>query len=384
MPVAKPSLDLLRELSDEHVLDALMAEPRLTRAELATRTGISKPTVAESIRRLVAAGVVVDTGERTTGRGRVGSYFALAADVGLALVVSIAPEGVTAELVDPYGAVIATTTEATHRPARPARVAAALLKACRAVQVQAGRTADGVTPQTRLAVVSAADPVDRHTGRLVQLPDAPFLLGELSPSDVLAPLVAGPVLVDNDVNWAALAEQSSAAPGTLNDFAYLFLGEGLGCAVVSDGDVRRGHAGLAGEIAHLLTAGPDGRACRFIDVFGQLHLRHPRSTAIDVEALIAAVSGTTARAVRTRGAIAHAVSGVVAAIVALSDPAVIVIGGSWGTEPAVLDAIVAESRALARQPSLRPASMTAGASLAGARARAITDLRRTITNYRSA
>ena len=73
MTAAKPSLELLRELSDEHVLRALMDETRLTRAELATRTGISKPTVGESVRRLEAAGVVVDTGARTTGRGRAGS-----------------------------------------------------------------------------------------------------------------------------------------------------------------------------------------------------------------------------------------------------------------------------------------------------------------------
>ena len=46
--VTKPSLELLRALSDEHVLRALMAEPRLTRAELACRTGISKPTVGRA------------------------------------------------------------------------------------------------------------------------------------------------------------------------------------------------------------------------------------------------------------------------------------------------------------------------------------------------
>ena len=62
-----------------------------------------------------------------------------------------------------------------------------------------------------LAVVSAADPVDRATGRLVHLPDAPFLLGELDPPAVLAELVDGPVIVDNDVNWAARAERDAAA-----------------------------------------------------------------------------------------------------------------------------------------------------------------------------
>ena len=73
MPTTKPTLELLRSLSDEHVLRALMAERRATRAEIAAATGLSKPTVSESVRRLSASGAVVDTGERTTGRGRVGN-----------------------------------------------------------------------------------------------------------------------------------------------------------------------------------------------------------------------------------------------------------------------------------------------------------------------
>src|ERR1700743_3228497 len=102
---AKPSLDLVRALTDEHTLRALMRAPRLTRAELAAATGISKPTAGESVRRLVAAGLVADTGQRTAGgrgRGRVGSYYALAAGIGLALAISIAPEGIVAECVSAY------------------------------------------------------------------------------------------------------------------------------------------------------------------------------------------------------------------------------------------------------------------------------------------
>ena len=41
-----------------------MQHRRLTRAELAAETGISKPTVGESVRRLTEAGLVADTGER--------------------------------------------------------------------------------------------------------------------------------------------------------------------------------------------------------------------------------------------------------------------------------------------------------------------------------
>ncbi len=385
MTAAKPSLELLRELSDEHVLRALMAETRLTRAELATRTGISKPTVGESVRRLEAAGVVVDTGARTTGRGRAGSYYALAGDIGCALAVSIAPEGITAEIVDARGAVLARATEHVRRPVRTDRVTASVREACTRVRAEA-------RAPVRLAVVSAAGPVDRVTGRLLPLTDSPFLLGELSPAQALADLVDGPVLVDNDVNWAAHAERTAhaqpphapppAGAGPMDDFVYLYLGEGLGCAVVSDGEVRRGHGGVAGEIAHVVTAGPGGRAMAFIDVFGDLGVRHPDSTAIDVDALTSAVTGPGATSRATREVLATAVSGVVSAAVTLTDPAVVIVGGPWGTSPVILDAVQAAVDRLARPVMLRPALVTENAPLAGARTQAIHDLRSAITRYR--
>src|SRR3954452_15798668 len=123
MDPAKPSLELLRSLTDEHVLRALIAERRLTRAEIAARTGISKPTVGESARRLTEAGLLRDTGERTTSRGRIGSYSPLADDLEVALVLGIAPEGVVAEAVDVHGQVVAREAEAVGRPAHPDQVA---------------------------------------------------------------------------------------------------------------------------------------------------------------------------------------------------------------------------------------------------------------------
>lgn len=365
MTPAKPSLDLLRSLTDEHVLRALMDARRLTRAELATRTGISKPTASESVRRLTAAGLLRDTGDRTTGRGRVGSYYAIAGAVGTVLVVGIAPDGVVAEGVDCHGDVLARERVDLARLPSPAQVGRALSNA-------AGEVRRAVAGPVRLAVVSAADPVDRRTGRLIHLPDAPFLVGELSPVEVLRPLVDGPVLVDNDVNWAARAERATA--GELDDFVYLHLGDGLGCAVVSDGDVRRGFTGAAGEIAHLITVGPRGRAMPFTEVFAELGLRRPGSTAIDSQALLTALNRQ-----RTRTAVVAAIEGVLAAQVALCDPEVVVVGGEWGT-PAVVDAVATRFREAARHVPVRAATVTGEPALTGARGQALHDLRAVIAN----
>jgi predicted NBD/HSP70 family sugar kinase len=367
--IVKPSLALLRSLSDEAVLRALMDAPRLTRAELALATGLSKPTAAEAIRRLEEAGLVRDTGERTSGRGGVGTYYALSDKVGVALAVDVAPDAITAETVNPSGAVRHRVVEPLHRPATPQSVARRLKKA--AEEASPGLDAESV----RVAVVSAADPVDRATGALVHLPDAPFLLGAMSPTAVLRPIVSGPVLVDNDVNWAARAEREvRQQPGTeLNDFVYLHLGEGLGCAVITDAEVRLGHRGLAGEIAHILVPGFSGRAVPFIAVFAQLGLRLAGSTAIDVMTLRDKLTSPGGR--QLARTLASAICGVLTAATALCDPQLIVIGGTWGTTQRMIEAI---QRAFAHQPRtvpIQPALATDEPSLAGARTSAIAKLR---------
>jgi len=257
--------------------------------------------------------------------------------------------------VDAHGEVTGRATERVGRPVRPVQIAQALDAAARRVR----------RGPIRLAVVSAADPVDRGTGRLVHLPDAPFLVGDLSPVERLAEWVDGPVVVDNDVNWAARAEQAASG---LDDFVYVHLGEGLGAAVVNDGEVRRGHSGFVGEIAHVLTLGPQRRAMPLTEVFAALGLRHAGSTAIDVDALLAAAE--------VRTTVARAVCGVLAAAVAFADPALVVIGGAWG--PALVEAIATEFRQLPRHVPVRAARVTEQPALAGAGQHALRELRATI------
>ena len=368
MAPTKPTLELLRSLSDEHVLRALMSQRQATRAEIAVATGLSKPTVSESVRRLSANGSVVDTGERTTGRGRVGTYYALPASTGCALVASLAPEGIVAEAVDVYGQVVARSQAPVTRSPGAGQVA-------RTLRGVAGEVAGHMAGPCRLAVVSAADPVDRASGRLVELPDSPFLLGALDVPAVLAELVDGPVTVDNDVNWAARAERSHGGAAGVQDFVYLFLGEGLGCAVLTDGEVRRGHAGLAGEIAYVVTVGPGGMAMRLTEVFDALGFRRSGTAAINVRALLRAVEPDTEAAAELRNTLGRAVAGVLSAVVALTDPAVVLVGGPWGRHPSVLAAVAREFADAPLDVPIAPAVVNDEPALAAARETALEQLR---------
>ena len=233
-----------------------------------------------------------------------------------------------AETMDAHGDVVARATEQRRAPGAAGR------RSTRAIRRRVAAPRPTRARRPALAVVSAADPVDRATGRLVHLPDAPFLLGELSPADLLADLVDGPVLVDNDVNWAARAERAAAVEPPLDDFVYLHLGEGLGCAVVSR---RRGPA-RAHRARRRDRPRPHPRPgrrapCRSPRSSRALGLRRPGSTAIDVDAL-RRDDRHGRRALPHWRSLARAVGGVLAATVALADPEVVVVGGTWGSDPA--------------------------------------------------
>ena len=365
VPSERPSPSVLRAMSDETVANALIAGGRMTRAELSVATGLSKPTVAEAIRRLEHKGLVRDTGARTTHRGGVGTYYEVGEAAGVGLAVAIAPQGIVVEVLDAAGNLLSRAERDVARPAQPALVRKLLASATRS----AVRTLP--VDHVAVAVVSAADPVDRATGRLVHLPDAPFLVGELDPTATLSVFVNGPVYVDNDVNWAARHEQAARerCGQSMDDFAYLYLGEGLGCALVADGEVRRGHHGLAGEVSHVLTAGPGRAAIPFTAVFDRLGVRQPGSAAIDVGALTSAL-GRPRRLI----AVAQAITGVVSAIVALTDPSSVVLAGTWGTDPRLIDAVRDAVAAGARPVPIEPAREPSSAALAGARASTLDQL----------
>jgi len=60
-----------------------------------------------------------------------------------------------------------------------------------------------------------------------------------------------PVVIENDVNLAAMAERADGAAAGADDFVLVWLGVGLGLATILGGQLHRGTAGAAGEIGYL-------------------------------------------------------------------------------------------------------------------------------------
>jgi glucokinase len=85
--------------------------------------------------------------------------------------------------------------------------------------------------------------------------DRPVELGRM-----VADRVGVPVAVGNDVNVAAFGEASAGAAVGHRDLLAVWLGTGLGAALILDGSLRVGPNGLAGELGHAVVV-PGGRTC---------------------------------------------------------------------------------------------------------------------------
>ncbi|WP_197676456.1 ROK family transcriptional regulator [Nakamurella panacisegetis] len=357
-------------MTDEAVMAQVFARARVTRAELATLTGISKPTTWQSVRRLEEAGVLQPAGPDDTGRrGRVATFYELPPDAGWVFALQIDQSGLRLESLDLTGRVFFDR----HHPPGPPGDAPALITALRKALTQT-LTAGAAHGPVRGGVISLANPVDPVTNHIIAMPDSPFPEGQAPLDQVLGDLIAAPVTVDNDVNLAAAAERASGVAAGVDDFAYLYVGAGMGMGLYIAGRPVRGAHGLAGEVGELSAAA--ARRPTLARAFHQSGFGTEGGPSVRVDDVLRAMdaSGELPDSVLT---IAGVIAQAVVATCAIVDPALFVLGGPIGSHPALLEPVRAavrniwpgpvriESSTTGDHPALRGA---AGLALARGRA----------------
>jgi glucokinase len=146
-----------------------------------------------------------------------------------------------------------------------------------------------------------------------------------------------PVLVDNDVNIAALGERAMGWPG-VEHLMFVKVATGIGTGVISGGQLQRGAQGIAGDIGHVQVArGADvpcqcgNRGCLEALASGPAIARALRAQGIeahtgsDVVDLVKRGNIDAIQAVRQAG---RDIGEVLATCVSLMNPSLIAIGGS--------------------------------------------------------
>ncbi|WP_267442853.1 MULTISPECIES: ROK family transcriptional regulator [unclassified Curtobacterium] len=239
---------LLRVLNDRAALSLLLDDGPMTRNEIAQRTGLSKPTAAEIIRRLEAAGLLREAGTDSQAgrRGPSAVVYEAITDRDLAVAVDVQLVDVRSTVVDASGRSYPVAEhrmdEHEMRAAGEDIVAAAVSRAAAAA---------GIDPDLVTAVaVGVQASVDHATDTLIFTDGLPGWPRE-QVSRTLSDALGVRVVIENDANLAAIAERNMGAGQAPGSFALFWMAEGLGMALDLDGRLHAGASGAAGEIGYL-------------------------------------------------------------------------------------------------------------------------------------
>src|SRR5215831_3899465 len=232
---------LLRDLNERTVLDTIRSGAPISRAEIARRSGISKPTVSLALQSLLQAELVRETAERPDGPGYGAVYFEPVAEAAVVLGLDLGARFVRGAVCDLGGAIRARQD-----------VELEVADADDAIKA-IGRLRDSLLGTAALdptlvdSVIVGVPGVVAEDGTLQLVENVAGLEGRRF-ADELQAALGLPVELENDINLAALGEQWQGIARGVSDFVFLSVGTGLGAGLVLGGELHRGRNGAAGEL----------------------------------------------------------------------------------------------------------------------------------------
>ncbi|MFJ9697090.1 ROK family transcriptional regulator [Kitasatospora sp. NPDC101183] len=377
---------LLRAINDRAALELLLANGPLSRTQIGSLTGLSKPTASQLLARLEAAGLVLPVGTTAGGPGPNAQLYQVNPAAGYVAGLDVLPGEIRVAVADITGATLAEHTAPTRGV--PAAETVATAAAATATAVRAAGLAEGSLRTVAIGIGGAPDPVTGKLRYASHLPGwhSPRLVEELTEA------IGAPVSIENDVNLAAVAEQAGGAAAGHEDFVLLWAGAGVGAAIVIAGRLYRGFTGVAGEVGYMPVPGSpvewDARRRShggFQDMVGALAVR-----ALAREHGLGAPTAeeSIAKALETPGAgdaflteLARRLAVGLAAIVTVLDPRLVVLSGPVPTAGGERLRVLVEDE-LARisiaRPPVRSSALSGSPVLLGALQRALADAREAV------
>ncbi len=303
-----------------------------TRSELAEATGLGRSTVAQRVDALVSSTLVGAAGEASSTGGRPPARFAFNPRARVVLCADVGATHVRLAITDLAATVLDEDVIDLDVAVGPERVLTWIADTGKQLVRRAGRRLGDV-----VAVgIGLPGPVEFATGRPTSPPIMPGWDGFDVPGFVRS-MLRTDVVVDNDVNVMALGERFLSFP-TTDHLMFVKVATGIGCGIISDGALRRGARGAAGDLGHVQVPGDVSAVCRCGNVgcleavaSGAAVARSLRdlgidaTTSRDVVALARSGSTDAIRLVREAG---RTIGAVLASAVSLLNPSIIVIGGS--------------------------------------------------------
>jgi predicted NBD/HSP70 family sugar kinase len=331
MPAQKATPTLLKHLNERAVLEQIRAAAPISRAEISRRAGISKPTVSLALESLVAAGLVREAAHDPAGPSYGAVFFEPVPEAALVLGLDLGARFLRGAICDLDGRIRARQDVELAVPE-----ADTAFRAISILHDSLLRTSglDGVAVDG--AVIGIPGAVDAESAR-VSLVENVRGLEERDIRGDLEERLAISLTIENDINLAAVGERWRGIAQGVDDFAFLSIGTGLGCGIVLHGELHRGSNGAAGELDYVRAGIGDELdpcagavselAARLVAADGA---RTSLAPPFDARSIFAAARQGDEVAAAVVGEEADRIARHIVPLAAVTDVALVVLGGGLG------------------------------------------------------
>jgi predicted NBD/HSP70 family sugar kinase len=315
-----------------YVLQTLRDGVPRTRSELAAATGLGRSTLAQRLDALLASDLVGPAGEANSTGGRPPTRFAFNPAARVILAADIGATHVGLAVTDLSAAVTVSEFVDIDIALGPVGVLNWVVEHGRKLIERADRDVSELAG----VGIGLPGPVEHATGRPTHPPIMPGWDGFDVPGFVHNQ-VGCVVVVDNDVNVMALGEHFTG----YRDVDHLMLvkvATGIGSGIISDGALRRGAQGAAGDLGHIQVPHDVEVVCRCGNIgcleaiaSGAAVAAQLRAAGVDAHSsqdVVRLARGGSVLATQLLRAAGRNIGDVLASAVSLLNPSVIVIGGS--------------------------------------------------------
>jgi len=303
-----------------------------TRAELAALTGAARSTIGVRLDALADIGLIGPVETAASTGGRPPAQIALRSTSRLVIAADLGASHGRVAVTDLVAAPLATREAHIDIAAGPVPTLTWLVEAIDELLSEVGRARDDV-----IAIgIGVPGPVEFSTGRPANPPIMPGWDGFDVPG-WLRQHVSAHVLLDNDVNIAALGEREHGWPN-VDHLLFVKVATGIGSGIVSEGRLQRGAQGTAGDIGHVRVSRAGDVPCHCGNTgcleavaSGPAIARSLRAKGHDVHTSADVIDLVTRSDLDAIGAVRQAgrdIGEVLATCVSLMNPSVIVLGGS--------------------------------------------------------
>lgn len=234
---------LLKKINRNLILELLFKQKQISRAEISKVTGLALPSVMRLVDGLIKDGLIVDIGKGMSSGGRKPNLLALNDGYMYIIGVEIAVK-TTIILTDFTGTIVDEWSSEEMVNSTPATILDQVL-------VHINRIIE--KHQLSKALIGGIGIGTPGTNFKFEREIPYSILKGWESMDVkgwFESRIDYPVFIENVARTRTLAELWFGYGKTYDDFIYVFVDQGVGCGIVSNNDIYKGHHHVAGEFGH--------------------------------------------------------------------------------------------------------------------------------------